>query len=261
MNTEILIKTLQKYKVTLEKILVRFEHDYDSISINSNDDPIYRQIVIEIIDLFNDSIGKNQYSSMIADHFDEGFKNFFRSPSYKSVENIIGILGAAITRFQRQPELLERRKTEEALRQKQNVFIIHGSDEAKWRELKDIFQSIFRLNPIILKEQADIGKTIIEKFEHYANTCSYAVAIFTPDDEVLDKNGERYLQSRPNVIYELGWFCGRLGRKNVMLLLKEGTSIFSDFGGIVQKRFSKNVSEKTSEIRTDLIECGILDKI
>lgn len=259
MNTEILIKTLQKYKVTLEKILARFEHDSDSI--NSNDDPIYRQIVIEIIDLFNDAIGKNQYSSMIADHFDEGLKNFFRSPSYKSVENIIGILGAAITRFQRQPELLERRKTEEALRQKQNVFIIHGSDEAKWRELKDIFQSIFRLNPIILKEQADIGKTIIEKFEHYANTCSYAVAIFTPDDEVLDKNGERYLQSRPNVIYELGWFCGRLGRKNVMLLLKEGTSIFSDFGGIVQKRFSKNVSEKTSEIRTDLIECGILDKI
>jgi len=127
--------------------------------------------------------------------------------------------------------------------------------------LKDIFQSTFRLNPIVLQEQADVGKTLIEKFEHYADTCSYAVAIFTPDDEVLDKNGEKYLQTRPNVIYELGWFCGRLGRKNVMLLLKEGTSIFSDFGGIVQKRFSKNVSEKISEIRSDLIECGILDKM
>lgn len=255
------IKTLQEYKSTLEKILSRFERDYDSISIRSEDDSIYRQIVVEIVDLFNDAIGSNQYSSMIAKHFNEGLGNFFRSPSYKSVENIIGVLGAAITRFQRQPELLERRKTEEALRQKQNVFIIHGSDEAKWRELKDIFQNEFRLNPIVLQEQADIGKTLIEKFEHYANTCAYAIAIFTPDDEVLDENGEKYLQSRPNVIYELGWFCGRLGRKNVMLLLKEGTSIFSDFGGIVQKRFSKNVSEKISEIRTDLIECGILDKI
>lgn len=255
------IKTLQEYKSTLEKILSRFERDYNSISIRSEDDPIYRQIVVEIVDLFNDAIGSNQYSTMIANHFNEGLANFFHSPSYKSVENIIGVLGAAITRFQRQPELLERRKTEEALRQKQNVFIIHGSDEAKWRELKDIFQSEFRLNPIVLQEQADIGKTLIEKFEHYANTCAYAIAIFTPDDEVLDKNGEKYLQSRPNVIYELGWFCGRLGRKNVMLLLKEGTSIFSDFGGIVQKRFSKNVSEKISEIRNDLIECGILDKI
>ncbi|OGT93199.1 MAG: hypothetical protein A2057_05820 [Ignavibacteria bacterium GWA2_35_9] len=261
MNNEIFIKTLQDYKSTLEKILSRFEQDYDSISIRSEDDPIYKQIVIELIDLFNDAIGSNEYSSMIGSHFYEGLANFLQSPSYKSVENIIVVLGAAITRFQRQPELLDKRKTEEALRQKQNVFIIHGSDEAKWRELKDIFQSTFRLNPIVLQEQADVGKTLIEKFEHYADTCSYAVAIFTPDDEVLDKNGEKYLQTRPNVIYELGWFCGRLGRKNVMLLLKEGTSIFSDFGGIVQKRFSKNVSEKISEIRSDLIECGILDKM
>jgi len=261
MDKEIFVNTLHDYKSTLEKILSRFTHDYNSISINSEDDPVYRQIVIELINIFNDAIGNNQYSSMIANHFNEGLSNFFNSPSYKSVENIIGILGAAITRFQRQPEILERRKTEEFLRQRQNVFIIHGNDEAKWRELKDIFQGAFRLKPIVLQEQADIGKTLIEKFEHYANTCSYAVAIFTPDDEVLNKNGEKYLQSRPNVIYELGWFCGRLGRKNVMLLLKEGTSVFSDFGGIVQKRFSNNVSEKISEIKNDLIEFGILDKV
>ncbi len=261
MDKDIFIKTIRTYKSNLEKILSRFVHDYDSISIRSEDDPIYRQIVLELIDLFNDAIGNNQYSSMIAGHFDEGVANFFHSPSYKSVENIIGVLGAAITRFERQPDLLEKKKTEEALRQKQNIFIVHGNDEAKWRELKDILQSSLRLNPIVLQEQADIGKTLIEKFEHYANTCSYAIAIFTPDDEVLDKNGEKYLQSRPNVIYELGWFCGRLGRKGVMLLLKEGTSIFSDFGGIVQKRFTNNVSEKLSEIKNDLIQCGVLDKI
>ncbi len=261
MDKETFIKTLREYKSTLEKILSRFVRESDSISIRSEDDPTYRRIVIEIIDLFNDAVGTNQYSSMIAHHFNEGISNFFHSPSYKSVENIIGVVGAAITRFERQPDLLERKKTEEALRQKQNVFIIHGSDEAKWRELKDILQTSLRLNPIILQEQTDIGKTLIEKFEHYANTCSYAIAIFTPDDEVLDKNGVQYLQARPNVIYELGWFCGRLGRKGVMLLLKEGTSIFSDFGGIVQKRFTKNVSEKLSEIRNDLIECGILDKV
>ena len=84
-------------------------------------------------------------------------------------------------------------------------------------------------------EEPEIGSEIvIEKFERYAETCSYAIALFTPDDEVTS-GGETYLQARPNVIYELGWFCGRLGRLGVMLLLQSGTSLFSDFGGIIRK--------------------------
>jgi predicted nucleotide-binding protein len=112
----------------------------------------------------------------------------------------------------------------------------------------------------VLSEQPDAGcKTVIEKFEHYAETCSYAIAIFTPDDEVTSAV-ETYLQARPNVIYELGWFCGRLDRSGVMLLLKNGTSVFSDFGGIVQKQFANNVSEKIIEIRRDLVAAGILEE-
>jgi predicted nucleotide-binding protein len=115
-----------------------------------------------------------------------------------------------------------------------------------------------RLNPIVLLEQPDVGRTVIEKFEHYAQTCSYAIAVFTPDDEVT-ADGDTYLQARPNVIYELGWFCGKLGRGGAMLLLKEGTSLFSDFGGIIQKRFTSNILEKMTEIRRDLIAAGVLD--
>jgi hypothetical protein len=43
-----------------------------------------------------------------------------------------------------------------------------------------------------------------------------------------------------------------------MLLLKEGTSVFSDFGGIIQKRFTQNISEKITEIKRDLIAAGVL---
>ena len=144
------------------------------------------------------------------------------------------------------------------LRVRENVFIIHGRDEAKWRELKDIIEDEFGLNPIVLVEQPDVGcKTVIEKFEHYAPTCSYAIAVFTPDDEVTAECGT-YLQARPNVIYELGWFCGNLGRSRAMLLLKRGTSVFSDFGGIIEKRFVQNVSEKTSDIRKELVAAGII---
>ena len=84
--------------------------------------------------------------------------------------------------------------------------------------------------------------------------------MFTPDDEVAS-GWETYLQARPNVIYELGWFCGRLDRSGVMLLLKEGTSLFSDFGGIIQKRFGQNISEKVLEIKRDLVAAGVIEDV
>jgi predicted nucleotide-binding protein len=146
------------------------------------------------------------------------------------------------------------------IRARDHVFVIHGRDEAKWRELRGIIKDTFGLKPIILNEKPDAGcTTVIEKFEHYAKMCNYAIALFTPDDEV-SFNSERYLQARPNVIYELGWFCAKLGRSSVMLVLKEGTSIFSDFSGIIQKRFRANVAELEGEIRRDLAEAGILEK-
>lgn len=135
-----------------------------------------------------------------------------------------------------------------------NVFIIHGANEAKWRELEKILKEDFSLNPVVLQEQPDGGcPTIIEKFEHYAQQCSYAFAIFTPDD-VVEKDGKKYLQARQNVIFELGWFCARLSRNKVSLLLQNDTSmeIFSDFQGVLQKRFTKNIKEISKDIERDL---------
>ncbi len=89
-----------------------------------------------------------------------------------------------------------------------NIFIIHGSNEAKWRELKSIISDELHLNPIILQEQPDKGMTIIEKFEYYAEQCCYAFAIFTPDD-IIEKNNEKYFQARPNVIFELSRYYSK----------------------------------------------------
>ena len=260
MNAEEIIAEIKRYESDLSGILGRFTRTRDGIYIGEGDELLLRQSVYELIDLFNDSLGPNSYSHQIAGNFNVGTSNYIGSPSSNSVENIISVVRAAHTRLTRNPALLTRRKAEENLRQRENVFIIHGRDEAKWRELKDIVQSELRLNPIVLLEQPNIGaQTVIEKFEHYALTCSYAIAVFTPDDEVTS-GGETYLQARPNVIYELGWFCARLGRSGVMLLLKEGTSVFSDFGGIIQQRFARNISERIIEIKKDLVVAGVLDE-
>lgn len=260
MDADQIVGELKRYESDLSHILERYTRSPDGLHIGRGDDPTFRQYVRELIDLFNDALGQNSYSAQVAGEFNDGVTNFTGSPSYKSVENILAVVRAALTRFTRSPELLVRKKAEDALRHRENVFVIHGRDEAKWRELKDVLKSEFRLNPIVLLEQPDDGcKTVIEKFEHYAQTCSYAIAVFTPDDEVT-ADGDTYLQARPNVIYELGWFCGRLGRPGVMLLLKEGTSLFSDFGGIMQKRFTQHISEKVIEIKRDLIAAGVVDE-
>jgi predicted nucleotide-binding protein len=254
---DIVIAELERYEAELTRILNSFKHTDSGIHIARGDDPRYRQYARELIDLYDDALGSNVYSAQLSREYANGF-GMYESPSFKGVENVLSIVKASLTRLHRSPELLTRRMAEENLRHQENIFIIHGQDEAKWRELKDIIKSEFRLNPIVLQEQPDAGcNTIIEKFEHYAETCTSAIAVFTPDDEVKSASGS-YLQARPNVIYELGWFSGKLGRSSTMLLLKEGTELFSDFGGVMQKRFKTNVSECILEIRKDLEAIGVL---
>jgi len=261
MKSKEAISILKNYKKEFMGILNHYKNTSSNGLIMLCDDrSIYEQKIIEIKDFLNDSLDENKYVEEIDKAYFTGMKNFLNSPSYKSVEKIISIINAVITRIERNSTIIIKQNKEINDKIiKENVFIIHGRDEAKWRELKDILEREFKLTPVILSEKPDTGRTVIEKFEKYAKSCSCAVAIFTPDDEVVS-NGEKYLQARPNVIYELGWFCGYLGREKVILLLKEGTTIFSDFGGIVQKRFVKCVAEKANEIRKDLEQMNILER-
>jgi len=261
MKFEEVISILEDYKKEFMGILVNYiDTPSGALTMRYEDEPIYKQKIIEIKDFLNDILGENEYVREINQTYLLGMKNFLNSPSYSSVENVISIISAAITRIKRNKSTIMKQNiktNDETI--KENVFIIHGKDEARWRELKDIMKGDFNLKPIILSEQPDTGATIIEKFEKYAQSCSCAIAIFTPDDEVMSGN-VNYLQARPNVIYEIGWFCGKLGRDKVILLLKEGTTIFSDFGGIIQKRFVKCIAEKANDIRKDLEQMNILER-
>lgn len=114
-----------------------------------------------------------------------------------------------------------------------DIFIIHGHDEG----LKDTvarFLSRIGLNPIILHEQANEGRTIIEKFEANSTT-SYAIGIFTPDDlGGIVKSPEKLLpRARQNVVFEFGFFIGKVGRRNVTALYKEGVELPSDYSGVI----------------------------
>src|SRR5829696_9364294 len=87
-----------------------------------------------------------------------------------------------------------------------------------------------------------MGKTVIEKFEHYGRLCAFAFVIITPDDWV-ENNSKKYFQARPNVLFKLGWFCGRYGRDNVRILRQEETPLPSDLNGLITIDFNKQLEE------------------
>lgn len=118
------------------------------------------------------------------------------------------------------------------------VFIVHGHDnEAK--EATARLLTRLGLEPIILHEQPNMGRTIIEKFEAEGNV-GFAVALLTPDDVArvrADEKAALRTRARQNVILELGYFVGKLGRSRVCALKRGDVEVPSDFGGVAYHPF------------------------
>ena len=128
-----------------------------------------------------------------------------------------------------------------------NVFVVHGHS-ARWRE--EVARFVQRIGPdlevVILKEQPNIGRTLIRKFEDHAAGVAFAVVIATSDDvgavatalpdsasrseEIFDVLEPR---ARQNVVFELGYFFGLIGRSRTVVLLEQGTTEPSDIDGIL----------------------------
>jgi hypothetical protein len=94
------------YIEQLRGVLGRFVQTRDSISIADSDEPLLHRLVIELRDLFQDALGASDYSQMVVDSYNKGKANYFDSPSYASVEEIISIVAAANTRVGNNPMLL-----------------------------------------------------------------------------------------------------------------------------------------------------------
>ena len=119
--------------------------------------------------------------------------------------------------------------------QNQNaVFLVHGRDQV-WNDAVGSFLARY-LSVIVLEDQANLGATLIEKFEANADVGA-AVVLFTPDDVGCLRNEQKTIglvpRARQNVLIELGFFFGRLGRERVCLLREPSVEVPSDLSGIV----------------------------
>ena len=112
------------------------------------------------------------------------------------------------------------------------VFIVHGHNgEIKQKVARLVEQQ--NIKPIILDEQVNTGKTIIEKFEQNSNVGA-AVCLFTADDTgKANKEKDDKPRARQNVVLETGFFMGKLGRERLVIIAENRIELPSDMQGIV----------------------------
>lgn len=114
-----------------------------------------------------------------------------------------------------------------------DVFVVHGSNETMRSAVCMLLSSV-GLNPIVLHEQANRGRTLIEKFEAHSDV-SFAIVLLTADDVGARKTeeGSLRLRARQNVVLELGYFIAKIGRERVCALYEDGVEIPSDINGFL----------------------------
>jgi len=264
--------TLEGIKIGIQKLNRRIKEvgNLDPGSIRFDDAKVstveqnIQNVILEIFGLNSPEFQKYQNYEIWHDEC-----NFMDSDDWEQATFAAGIpqtvtmLEGLISRLKEKGEYLAAEQTmkpnsrDVLLKKSRQIFIVHGHDEANTLKLEKLLKERWKLEPIILREKPAKGRTLIEKFEQEAQAVTYAFVLFTPDDliEVPDK---KYAQARPNAIFELGWFYGRLNRKRVCILFKKGTKIHSDLDGIIRIEFDNSIEEKIVEIERELTATNLI---
>jgi predicted nucleotide-binding protein len=140
----------------------------------------------------------------------------FRQTSESKSENVQGISDKTI-------DLIHSKK----------VFVVHGHDNEEKEKVSRFIEKV-GLKAIVLHEQPNEGSTVVEKFERHSDV-AFAVILLTPDDMAYNANAPENIRprARQNVVLELGYFLGKLGRSRVCVLRKGGFEIPSDIQGVL----------------------------
>lgn len=150
------------------------------------------------------------------------------------IDSTIGVLKSNenyIEEFEKTSLERKKKKSKDEVVFGNRVFVVHGRDNEKKEACARILERM-GFEAIILHEQSNKGNTIIEKFEEYSDV-GFAVVLMTPDDVGCLKGKEPQSRARQNVVFELGYFIGKLGRNRVMALVDGDIEIPTDISGVV----------------------------
>lgn len=179
------------------------------------------------------------------------FSHHFFYSGKKLIASIHALTGQLIIPFLRDYKsyILSKGNVEPSLKLpiSRKIFIVHGHDDGA-RETVARFLERIGFEAIILHEQANQGRTIIEKVVAHSDV-GFAIVLLTPDDEGCKKGGALEPRARQNVLFELGYFIGHLGREKVCALKHGALEIPSDFNGVVWESMDSNGGWKQSLAR------------
>lgn len=141
---------------------------------------------------------------------------------------------------------------------RRRIFVAHGSDDEMKQATIGALGKL-GLAPVLMREQTSQGRKIVEAFADYADV-SFAVVLLSPDDFAYAKDNapaKRKLRPAQDVIFELGFFLGRLGKDNVLVFYREleNFEVPTDFEGVRFTAFDDRDSWKLALTR-ELTACG-----
>ncbi|MBE7061775.1 MAG: nucleotide-binding protein [Clostridiales bacterium] len=223
------------------------------------------QIHIKIEDEINDKVGKyneqvkkegpfnlNFYGSSDSDKILDELNRLLNHQVFKVLE----ICATIDANSERKKVSIKQNTTNATTKLSENVFIVHGhNSEIKQSVARTVTK--LKFNPIILHENANNGNTIIEKLEELANSASYAIILLTDDDLGKAKEEANYnFRARQNVIMELGYFLGKLGRNKVFVLKFGDIEVPSDIIGVVYNTYDGEEGGWRNKLVKDMKSAG-----
>lgn len=142
---------------------------------------------------------------------------------------------------------------------RRRVFVVCGTDDEMKQAIIAALTKLW-LVPLVMCEEPSQGRKIVERFQDYADV-GFAVVLLSPDDSVYAKDEpstKRKLRPRQDVVFELGFLLGKLGRNNVLVFQREcqNFEVPTDFEGMKVTAFDDQDSWKLALIR-ELSNCGL----
>ena len=141
-------------------------------------------------------------------------------------------------------------------RPNQKAFIVHGHAYKLLDEFREWLEQEYNsIEPIVLRDVRSGGETLIDKFETNALGVDLVFVLLTPDDTVLSSRDDyQSRRARQNVVFEMGYFFGRLGRKTgrVILLSQGEVELPSDIHGMLTIDVSEGIAAAGDAIRREI---------
>lgn len=118
--------------------------------------------------------------------------------------------------------------------ERRSIFVVHGHSDTLRERVARVIERTTGTDVTILGEEEIAGLTILEKFERFAAQAGFAVVLLTADDFGKPAGQERGWndRARQNVVFEMGWFFGRLGRDRVAAIYDPTVELPSDLHGL-----------------------------